>query len=43
MIAETTPQELNGTAFGLFNFIWSVLMVIVSWLRDIYSAEFTIY
>ncbi|WP_432745919.1 MFS transporter [Methylobacter sp. G7] len=47
LVAETTPPELKGTAFGLFNFIGGVFMLLSSliagWLWDRYGAEFTFY
>jgi MFS family permease len=47
MVAETTPPELKGTAFGLFNFVSGALMLlanlIAGWLWDSYGAELTFY
>lgn len=47
LVAETTPPELKGTAFGLFNFITGVLMLLASliagWLWARLGAEFTFY
>ena len=47
LVAETTPLELKGTAFGLFNFVSGLFMlaasVIAGWLWENYGAEFTFY
>ncbi|MGR9115940.1 MAG: MFS transporter [Gammaproteobacteria bacterium] len=47
MVAETTPRELKGTAFGLFNFAGGLCMfaasAIAGWLWESYGAEFTFY
>lgn len=47
MIAAATPQELKGTAFGLFNFVTGLFMllasVIAGWLWDRYGADMTFY
>ena len=47
MIAEATPPELKGTAYGLFNFICGLFMfaasVIAGWLWEAYGAESTFY
>lgn len=47
LIAETTPPEIKGTAFGLFNFVSGGLMLLASliagWLWDSVGAEFTFY
>lgn len=47
MVAETTPSDLKGTAFGLFNFSCGVLMLFASllagWLWDGYGAATTFY
>ena len=47
MVAEATPQDLKGTAFGLFNFITGLLMLFASltagWLWESYGSEFTFY
>lgn len=47
MVANTTAAELKGTAFGLFNFVTGLFMllasVIAGWLWDSYGAETTFY
>lgn len=47
LVAETTPPELKGTAFGLFNFISGMLLLFASllagWLWDSYGYRFTFY
>lgn len=47
MVANATPQELKGTAFGLFNFVTGVFMLLASiiagWLWDNAGAEMTFY
>lgn len=47
MVANVTPQELKGTAFGLFNFVTGLFMllasVIAGWLWDRYGADMTFY
>jgi MFS family permease len=47
MVAAATPQELKGTAFGLFNFVNGLFMllasVIAGWLWDRYGADMTFY
>ena len=47
MVANATPQELKGTAFGLFNFVTGVFMLLASiiagWLWDNIGAETTFY
>lgn len=47
MVAETTPPQWKGTAFGLFNFVSGIFMLLASvlagWLWDRYGAEFTFY
>ncbi|MGR9044294.1 MAG: MFS transporter [Gammaproteobacteria bacterium] len=47
MVAETTPGELKGTAFGLFNFVSGFFMlaasVIAGWLWESQGAAFTFY
>ena len=47
MVAETTPVELKGTAFGLFNFISGLLLLFASllagWLWDSYGFQYTFY
>jgi len=45
MIADVTPTQLKGTAFGIFNFASGVFLLLASvlagWLWDQYGAEFT--
>ena len=47
MVAEATPKELKGTAFGVFNFASGLFMllasVIAGWLWDSYGPGFTFY
>ena len=47
MVASATPQDLKGSAFGLFNFVTGVFMllasVIAGWLWDNVGAETTFY
>ncbi|WP_235185914.1 MFS transporter [Methylomarinum vadi] len=47
LVAETTPLEFKGTAFGLFNFTCGILSLLASfiagWLWDRLGAEFTFY
>lgn len=47
LVVETTPPELKGTAFGLFNFISGMLLLFASllagWLWDSYGYRFTFY
>jgi len=46
-VAETTPPELKGTAFGLFNFVSGVFIflssLIAGYLWENLGAEFTFY
>ena len=45
MVAETAPAELRGTAFGLFNLVSGVAMLVASvvagWLWETQGASFT--
>ncbi|MBS1131256.1 MAG: ral substrate transporter:Major facilitator superfamily 1 [Proteobacteria bacterium] len=47
MVADTAPADLRGTAFGFFNLISGLAMLLASvcagWLWDIYGAAFTFY
>ena len=47
MVADTTPAHWKGTAYGFFNFVSGVFMLLASvlagWLWDRYGAEFTFY
>ena len=45
MVADTTPADLRGTAFGLFNLVSGVAMLVASvvagWLWETQGASFT--
>jgi MFS family permease len=47
LVASTTPPELKGSAFGLFNFVsgLSALLasVIAGWLWDFHGGSATFY
>ena len=47
MVANATPQELKGSAFGLFNFVTGIFMLLASiiagWLWDNAGSETTFY
>jgi len=47
MVAAATPRELKGTAFGLFNLVTGLFMllasVIAGWLWDRYGADMTFH
>jgi MFS family permease len=47
MVANVTPQELKGTAFGLSNFVTGLFMllasVIAGWLWERYGANMTFH
>ncbi len=47
MVANASAPELKGTAFGLFNFVTGLFMLLASliagWLWDSYGAETTFY
>ncbi|WP_035052106.1 MFS transporter [Andreprevotia chitinilytica] len=47
MVADTTPGELKGTAFGVFNLISGVSMLLASgiagWLWQVHGAAMTFY
>ena len=47
MVAETAPQTLRGSAFGVFNLASGICMllasVIAGWLWDRYGASTTFY
>ena len=47
MVANTAPAHLRGTAFGLFNLVSGVAMLLASvcagWLWDRFGAEMTFY
>lgn len=47
MVANTAPADLRGTAFGVFNLVSGVAMLIASgfagWLWDQFGAESTFY
>lgn len=47
MVADTTPKDLRGTAYGFFNLVSGIAMLIASimagLLWDYFGAEFTFY
>lgn len=47
MVADAEPAELRGTAYGFFNLLSGVAMLVASglagWLRDEYGAATTFY
>jgi len=47
MVADTSPADLRGTAFGFFNLVSGVAMLLASvlagWLWDTLGAAFTFY
>ena len=47
MVADTAPPELKGSAFGVFNLVSGISMLIASvlagWLWQVYSATVTFY
>jgi len=47
MVADTAPQQLKGSAFGVFNLVSGLSMLIASvlawWLWQVYSAAVTFY
>lgn len=47
MVADTAPADLRGTAFGFFNLVSGVALLLASamagWLWDQYGAAFTFY
>ena len=47
MVADTAPADLRGTAYGFFNLLSGIAMLIASvvagWLWEIYAAAFTFY
>ena len=47
MVADTAPADLRGTAYGFFNLLSGIAMLIAStlagWLWDTYGAAFTFY
>jgi MFS family permease len=47
MVADTTPAELKGTAFGLFNLVSGIALLLASlsagWLWQSYGAAVTFY
>lgn len=47
MVADTAPEDLRGTAFGFFNLVSGVAMLVASvlagWLWDALGAAFTFY
>jgi len=47
MVADTAPADLRGTAYGFFNLLSGLAMLLASgvagWLWDRYGAAFTFY
>ncbi|RFO97561.1 MFS transporter [Rhodoferax lacus] len=47
MVADTAPADLRGTAYGFFNLVSGLAMLVASalagWLWDRWGAEFTFY
>lgn len=47
MVAATAPKDLRGTAYGFFNLLCGIALLIASllagWLWDNYGASFTFY
>lgn len=47
MVADTAPEDLRGTAFGFFNLVSGIAMLVASvlagWLWDALGAAFTFY
>jgi predicted MFS family arabinose efflux permease len=47
MVADTAPKDLRGTAYGFFNLVSGIAMLIASILAgllwDRYGASFTFY
>jgi MFS family permease len=47
MVADTAPADLRGTAYGVFNLLSGVTMLIASgiagWLWDLHGADHTFY
>lgn len=47
LVADTTPKDLKGTAFGLFNLVSGVALLLASvlagWLWQVYGAAVTFY
>ena len=47
MIANATPPDLKGTAFGLFNLVNGIFMLLASvvagWLWDVHGPEVTFF
>jgi len=47
MVANTAPADLRGTAYGFFNLLSGLAMLLASgvagWLWDAYGAAFTFY
>ncbi len=47
MVADTAPEDLRGTAFGFFNLMSGIALLLASgmagWLWDHYGAAFTFY
>jgi MFS family permease len=47
MVADVAPADLRGTAYGFFNLMSGLAMLVASgvagWLWDTYGAAFTFY
>ena len=47
MVADVAPADLRGTAYGFFNLVSGLAMLVASgvagWLWDVYGAAFTFY
>lgn len=47
MVAQTAPSSLRGTAFGLFNLVSGIALLVASalagWLWDVYGPALTFY
>ena len=47
MVAQTAPANLRGTAFGLFNLVSGIALLVASalagWLWDVYGSTLTFY
>ena len=47
LVAQTAPSDLRGTAFGLFNLVSGIALLVASalagWLWDVYGPTLTFY
>jgi MFS family permease len=47
LVAATAPNDLRGTAFGVFNLVCGIALLVAStvagWLWDAYGPAFTFY